>query len=362
MSSEYHVDPRIEHAHTLPPAFYRDVQAHERLVERAFARTWHYVADATDLAPRVTALPVTLAPGCLDEPLLLTRTPDARVRCLSNVCTHRGAILLHEPSSARELRCPYHGRRFSLEGRFVSMPEFEAACDFPSSADDLGAAQHGALGPLHFAALSPALDFESFVAPMRERVSFFDWSRLEREPGADREYVVEAHWATYLENYLEGFHVPYVHPGLNRVLDYAAYGGELYAHGNLQIGVGARDAAVFEPPAAHPDHGARVAAYYFWLFPGLMFNLYPWGLSLNLVTPLSTGATRITFRRWVSDSARLGERGAGADLDTVEVEDQQIVASVARGLRSRSYRGGRFSPSRERGVHQLQRLIAACLA
>jgi choline monooxygenase len=91
-----------------------------------------------------------------------------------------------------------------------------------------------------------------------------------------------------------------------------------------------------------------------------MLNVYPWGLSLNQVLPLSTKRTRVIFRSYVARPDLLGQ-GAGGALDTVETEDEAAVQSVQRGIASRNYRPGRYSPQHERGVHQFHRLLARCL-
>jgi choline monooxygenase len=92
-----------------------------------------------------------------------------------------------------------------------------------------------------------------------------------------------------------------------------------------------------------------------------MLNFYPWGLSLNRVQPLAIDRTRVQFRSYVLDASRL-ETGAGASLDRVEAEDEAIVEAVQRGVRSRLYHRGRYSPTRERGVHHFHRLLVEFLA
>ncbi len=117
-----------------------------------------------------------------------------------------------------------------------------------------------------------------------------------------------------------------------------------------------------EPVAASPDDArASVAARYWWVFPNLMINAYPWGLSINLVQPLAPDRTRVAFRSYVAEPA-LVDQGAGGALDTVEREDEAIVEAVQRGVRSRLYRGGRYSPTHEPGVHHFHRLLCAFLA
>jgi choline monooxygenase len=355
------VDADIRSARTLPSELYCDAVVYQRLVDRVLARTWHVLGDGLQLPGVGEATPVTLLPGSLDEPLLLTRDATEAVHLLSNVCTHRGNLLVSEPCRAQTLRCRYHGRRFSLDGRFAFMPEFEGALAFPSPSDDLPRVPRAAWGPVHLASLDPAFSFESAVAPIHERVGWL----LERphvfDAATSRDYLVGAHWALYCDNYLEGFHIPFVHAGLAEALDYGAYSTELFPLGSLQIGVAKEGEPAFDLPPGHPDAGRRVAAYYVWLFPATMLNLYPWGLSLNAVRPLGTDRTCVSFQSFVADPARRAE-GAGADLHRVELEDERVVEAVQRGVRSRLYRNGRLSPARERGVHHFHRLLAAHLA
>jgi choline monooxygenase len=104
----------------------------------------------------------------------------------------------------------------------------------------------------------------------------------------------------------------------------------------------------------------RVAALYWWLFPNTMLNVYPWGLSVNVVKPVAPDRTRVSYHTWVLDPGRM-EGGAGAALDRVEREDEAIVEAVQRGIRSRFYDRGRYSPAREAGVHRFHRILTGLL-
>ena len=137
MSAPYRVDPDITAAATLDASFYRDEAAWALARERVFARTWQWIGDLDDVTEPATLSPREMLPGLLDEPLLLARDADGTLRCLSNVCTHRGNMLVNAPCRAEQIRCGYHSRRFDLAGRMTFMPEFEQARHFPSPADDL---------------------------------------------------------------------------------------------------------------------------------------------------------------------------------------------------------------------------------
>jgi choline monooxygenase len=130
--SIFEVDPDIRKARTLASDFYTDAAYFESSKEKIFARTWQFIGTDDEVN---NIKPVNILEGFLDEPGLLVRNGEG-IKCLSNVCTHRGKILIDEPCEAKLIRCGYHGRRFSLDGKFLSMPEFEGVLDFPSDADN----------------------------------------------------------------------------------------------------------------------------------------------------------------------------------------------------------------------------------
>ena len=334
--------------------FYLSAQRHAEFVD-LLARTWQLV-EIPDPAPH-SATPFALLPGSLDEPLLLAHD-GSTTRCLSNVCTHRGALLAEGP--CRRLRCPYHGRTFRLDGALAAAPGFGGARDFPSPDDDLTELPSATWGPLRFASIDPSHAFESLVGPLRARIDPLGLERLVRDSGSRRDYIVNANWALWVENFLEGFHIPWVHPSLAQTLDAGAYTTYCHDLSNIQVGVARTGELAFQLPNGHPDAGLRVGGYYLFLFPTTMLNLYPWGLSINLVQPLAVDRTRIRYYDWVWDQS-LRSSGPGAGLDAVELEDDAIVESTMRGIRSRVYRGGRYAPAHEQGVHHFHQLMGSHL-
>lgn len=332
----FDIDPDIKNARTLTSDFYTDAAYFELSREKIFARSWQFLGAAND----VDGLrPATILPGYLDEPVLVVRNGEG-LACLSNVCTHRGKILVDEPCKANLIRCGYHGRRFSLDGKFLSMPEFEGALNFPSESDDLSPIPFGVNGGFMFASLDPAAPLGDFAGEPVVMPGGADTGDLRLT--SKREYEVNAHWALYCENYLEGFHIPYVHHSLNEIVDYGSYRTETFRYSSLQTGL---------------DRAGEVEARYLFIFPNLMLNFYKWGVSVNVVRPVSPSSSVIEFLMYVADGSLVTE-GAGADLHGVEMEDEAVVESVQRGIRSRFYSSGRYSPTREQGTHHFHRLIA----
>ncbi len=350
-----HIKEEIGRASTLPAVFYRSPRYFEESRDRIFARAWQYAADATVIGQPRQVHPVTLLPGVLDEPLVFTRDEQGQQHCLSNVCTHRGKVVVEEPGLSRLLTCGYHGRCFKLDGAFRSMPGFAGVEDFPTSTDNLPAIPFAEWLGLLFVSLDPVAPLEEMVHPMQERLSWLPLSTLRFDAGASQDYEVRAHWALYCDNYLEGFHIPFVHPALNQALDFSSYDYELFPYCNLQVGIADEGQPCFDIPPGHPDHGRRIYAYYFFLFPNLMFNFYPWGLSLNVVEPITHERTRIRFRTyWFAGTEFNREVNR---IDQTEMEDEAVVESVQRGIQSRFYDRGRYSPAMEPNVHHFHRLI-----
>jgi len=351
------IDEDICKAVTPPNSFYLCNDTYQRAINKLFARSWQFIGDTDMIKSPGLVVPITLLEGSLDEPILLTRDGDDKLHLISNVCTHRGNIVCEGVSTERFLRCRYHGKRFGLDGKFQFMPEFEGVEDFPSSKDDLAPIPMGSWDKLLFASLDPMQPFEAFLEPVRRRLGWLPLGDFLFRPERSRDYLVKGHWALYCDNYLEGFHIPFIHAALATTLDYSNYTTELFETANLQLGVAQDGEDCFELPPDSPDYGQRIAAYYFWLFPNLMLNFYPWGLSINIVKPLGPALTRVSFLCYVWKEERLGQ-GAGGDVDRVEREDEAVVELVQKGLRSRIYSGGRYAPIREIGTHHFHRLLA----
>jgi len=230
------------------------------------------------------------------------------------------------------------------------MPEFEDAENFPGESDNLPKIPFGVWEKFTFASINPFAPLENFLAGMREKLRVLNLKDLRF---AARDYQIKAHWALYCENYLEGFHIPFVHQSLNEAIDFGSYTTETFRFSSLQTGFAKTKEDVFDLT----DSDEKIAAFYFFVFPNMMFNFYPWGLSVNIVKPVKPDLTTVSYLTYVSDESKT-KKGAGADLNRVELEDQAVVESVQKGIRSRFYQAGRYSPSREQGTHHFHRLIA----
>ena len=347
----------IAYSSTLPADFYTDSTIWEKMKEHIFARSWNYVGDVQEIFNvAVNTYPFFLLENYLEEPLLLTNQDD-QIRCLSNVCTHRGFLLAHQPSLNKKLTCSYHGRRFNLAGQFEYMPEFKEVKEFPRPCEHLHQVPLQNWERFLFTSLEPQFDFSEIVEELTTRTSFLNLDEFEFAPEYSKTYNVHAHWALYCDNYLEGFHIPFVHLGLNKMLDYGKYETICKDHWVLQVGYSDKGTMTFDLPEDHIDYGKDITAYYYWIFPNFMLNFYPWGVQLNIVRPLTPDFTKVEFIYYIKDRKKWNQMRGDKIGDKVEKEDEWVVEGVQKGLRSRFYQDGRFSATRETGVHHFHQLL-----
>ena len=131
------LNKNIKQAKTLPSEFYYSHSKFEDLKEKVFAKNWQFICDTSRLINEGDAVPYDFIKGYIEEPLLLINNNN-EIQSFTNVCTHRGNILVEEPCNLKSgIICKYHGRQFNSCGKFKFMPMFKGVQDFPSKDDNL---------------------------------------------------------------------------------------------------------------------------------------------------------------------------------------------------------------------------------
>jgi choline monooxygenase len=342
------IDSRLEYASTLGSRFYNDAAVLDDEQRNIFARTWQLAGHLSPVREPGQFFTTTIA----NEPLLIVRGNDDVVRVMSNVCRHRAGPIATGEGKRPVLQCGYHGWTYALDGRLSVTPEFDGVQNFDKANCRLPQFRIEIWNELLFVNLDPnAESLVSFLGELLADMPKHDHSGFQL---AQRKvWELDCNWKVYVDNYLEGYHIPIVHPGLFRELDYANYRTETKRMHSIQF------APTRRPERIRTADGEEEVRY-FWIFPNLMLNVYPDNYSTNLIVPLGHGRTATLFDWYFKDPAAVKQQieETVQFSDEIQLEDIDICEAVQRGLRSSTYDAGRFSPKRENGVHHFHQLYA----
>jgi len=342
------IDSRLEFASTLSSRYYIDPSILGEENRRLFGRTWQLVGHADQV--RETGQFFTATIG--EEPVLLVRGNDGVLRAMSNVCRHRAGPVAKGEGKRPVLQCGYHGWTYSLDGRLAKTPEFDGVQDFDRANCALPQFRVDVWNDLVFVNLDrEAEPLPDFLGELLGDMPRHDYSGFRL--AARKVWELDCNWKVYVDNYLEGYHIPIVHPGLFRELDYANYRTETKKSYSIQF------APTRRPERIRTANGGDEVRY-FWIFPNLMLNVYPDNFSTNLILPLGHGRTATIFDWYFKDPSSVKKQidETVTFSDEIQLEDIEICEAVQKGLRSETYDRGRFSPQRENGVHHFHELYA----
>jgi choline monooxygenase len=176
-----------------------------------------------------------------------------------------------------------------------------------------------------------------------------------------KEYELACNWKVYVDNYLEGYHIPVVHPTLHKEIDYDSYRVEPQRYSSIQHAP-LRPTAGASDRKYDPAKGPVPEAVYGWVFPNIMVNVYLGQMQTNTIVPVSHDKTIVIFEWFAANPP--SDPGADPDWsrlvafsDEIQDEDVEICETVQRNLRSRVYDRGRYSAKRENGVHHFHALL-----
>jgi len=345
-------------AETMPASWYTDPRMLELEKERIFYKTWQPIGRV-DLVRRPGDFFTCEVVG---QPLVISRGLDNKLRAFYNVCMHRAGPVALGQGNRKSLQCKYHGWTYDLQGKLMNAPEFEGVENWEKKEICLAPVLVEEWGPWVFVNLDlNAAPMENAYGPIQSEIlsKGFDLSKMsliER-----RDYIIDCNWKVYVDNYLEGYHLPIAHPGLFRELDYDQYRVDTFRYYSSQYA-----------PIRPVENGevrdrryvrteAEAEALYYWIFPNVMLNVYLDNTSINIILPIDHEKT-LTIFEWYFQQPGTGEGWDSmqqiiAFSDQIQQEDIEICENVQKGLRSKAYNQGRFSVKRENGVHHFQTLV-----
>ena len=356
--NSFEIDPQIERAWTLPAHLYIDPRVAADENDRIFSRTWQVVGHHDQVANAGDYFTTEL----VGEPLVIVRGADQKLLGFYNVCRHRAGPAAQGCGSRKLFRCIYHGWTYNLDGTLNHATEIDGVQGFKTEDFALAPVRCEEWFNFIFVNLdknaSPLLASLGDLPKQAQHFPFDTMKLFER-----RTYDMKCNWKTYVDNYLEGYHLPTVHPSLNRELDFNAYTVEPYATHVRQWspirGAQPGDAT----PRRYQETREDLTTDYFWTFPNWMLNCYPDNVSLNIVLPIAPDRSLAIFE-WYLPEQDLGSDAAKKSVefsDEIQREDIAICEAVQKNLHSRSYQRGRFSAKQEKGVHAFHRIYAEAM-
>jgi choline monooxygenase len=323
---------------TLPGSWYGDPAVHELERRRIFGRSWLFLG----FAHRLHAPGDYMAADIAGWNVLVVVGDDGALRGHHNVCRHRaGPLVLPGSGRVPSLVCRYHGWAYGLDGRLRS------ARDFGEDLDCDGINLEPVLVDAWRGLVFVNLDLEHDAPPLLDDLGTFVDAcapfALERFiPAVDREHDLECDWKTYADNYLEGYHIPLVHPGLNKEIDAKRY----------RVDVDERHRWVSHSAPARD--GAVNLGRWLWRWPNLALNIYGDGMCVERYAPVARGRTRLRYTYAFADPMGAANDEIIRMSTEVTNEDKGICEAVQRNLDSGIYVEGWLSPRHEAGLAAFQ--------
>jgi choline monooxygenase len=329
-------------AETLPAAWYRDPVRWEAERRGVFGRAWQFLVHESVVAEPGAWAAETLA----SYPLMVVRGQDGVLRGFHNVCRHRAGPLTDGAAGRCDglLTCRYHGWTYALDGRLRAARDFGPAAGFDPRDFSLFPIQVEIWRGLVFVNIDlEAQPLAGFVAPLEQRLAGRDWSGL--SVALTRTHSMACNWKTYVENYLEGYHVPVMHPGLAREIDATRYAVTVDGHVVLHEAPLREETQVYD-------------GLWGWLWPNIAVNVYGHGLMLERMSPVGHTHTRLDYI-YLMPEGGVVPQDTVAMSDIVTAEDVWIVERVQENLNAGVYDTGRLSPRHEGAVAAFQAFVRA---
>ncbi|MEL6308176.1 MAG: aromatic ring-hydroxylating dioxygenase subunit alpha [Chloroflexota bacterium] len=357
--SDYQPTDDLAYAQTMPAHWYTDPRYLEHEKEKIFWKTWQPVGRVEDVL-RVGDFFTCEVVG---QPLVVVRGKDEKLRAFYNVCPHRAAVVAHGRGNRKSMQCKYHGWTYDLEGKLMRAPEFEGVKNWNPAEVCLTSVKVETWGPWVFVNLEPtAQPMATVYGTIHDEINTAGFNIDQMKLVERRDYLIDCNWKVYVDNYLEGYHLPIAHPGLFREVDYDKYEVETFRYYSKQHApIREVDEKEVRDRRYVRSGEAEADALYYWIFPNVMLNVYLDNTSINIILPVGHDKTLTIFEWYFEAPGTSKGWGSMQDIiafsDEIQQEDIELCEWVQRGLQSKAYTQGRFSALRENGVHHFQSLV-----
>ena len=369
------VNSNIESSNGLPNKFYTSEEIFEYEKETVFSDNWCGIAFGSDI-PDVGDIK---ALEFLSIPLIVVRTEKERIQVFENVCRHRGMILVQKNiKNKKHIRCPYHNWCYGIDGKLLSTPHIGGIGKHSHESvikNELGlnkVRSHVWNDTIFINITGNALSFDDHFSRLKKRWSDFDQPMFFGGNDSEFSMCLNANWKLAIENYCESYHLPSVHPELNKTSklidhyhiceseNYSGQGSFLYN----QISDKSNVFPDFMNLTKQWNNGTEYVA----LYPNVLMGVHRDQIFSVIVNPLS--ATKITERAAFYFSEKLEERKSMKKLiiknknfwKNIFEEDISVVEGMQKGRNTRMFDGGKFSPLMDIPTHNFHKWIAHALS
>ena len=372
------VDKPIEVANGLPNECYtnQDYLAHEK--EKIFYNKWTAIGVGSSIPKIGDAKPYNL----LGIPLILIRDKNMDVRVFHNVCSHRGFKLLDKACTLKNvIRCPYHSWAYDFNGQLVATPHIgglnnHQSTNFNKTKSNLKEVKTKLWMDIVFVNInSNELDFDQYIKPLEERWSKFINKDDQKLIVKSNDYgyfslEVKNNWKFAIENNSESYHLPTIHPELNKISNindhyhiqglpnrFAGQGSKKYD----QIVKGNKIFDTFP----NWEKSMLKNSEYIALFPNVMIGLHVDHFYVFWLEPLAMNKTKEHMQMYyVGEESANGEQLKEMRKQKLKLwkeemlEDINAVEGMQEGRNSPVYNGGNFSPIMDQPTHQFHKWVA----
>jgi len=336
-----------ENQFTIPSMWYYDKNFLDQEKKEIFLKEWQLIGSHSQVKNTGDVLVAEIA----NNPIIVSRQEDNTLKGFYNVCQHRGGPLVYENCSLSKLQCKYHGWVYDLNGNLKSARGFKNS---ELNINDYNLTPVNVtewMGQIFVNLSNDPADLCNQIDEIKTLISPIDFSNYTFK--FRESYKINCNWKVYMDNFLEGFHIPFVHPELNKVIDYKSYKTEIYDRFSLQwCPLDSELSPYGKSPTPEENK-----AFYFTIFPNIILNIAPGRLQTNIVEPKDSKTCIVHFDYHFDDPEKANIKQDAEFSEIVQQEDILICENVQKGLESNGYDQGKFSPLHEQGVLHFQSLV-----
>lgn len=329
----------------LEPRYYVDPTFFERERQTIFRRHWQMLGPVSRIREPGDYLAVEVA----GWKLFAMRGRDGELRGFHNVCRHRGARLLAEGAgNCHVLRCPYHNWVYDQDGSLRQAPWFGEDPEFRLDDWPLEKAELSEWRGLLFISVGAQKSLIDQLGDLPKEVEEFPMETYVAME--EQRFIMRSNWKTYTDNFVEGYHIPGIHPGFMKVIDFKNF-ETVALNGLVRMTSPQKDGSIY---------GGK----WLWMWPNWTLSIFPGGMNTSRINPLNVGATELIYDFYFSD---ISAENAASRRNTIDVncgivrEDFGICESTQENYASGGYTPGPLSPRHEKSVAYFQTMVKTAL-